>query len=114
MGPGTPAGARSIAAHAPWRRRGNVLERPRRCLSGHQIKYPADLDAGRRAELTSVGAQENYINGFSGTHLLAGDLGLRKTQYFQWSKRALPPSWCLLIRRRAVIEVILIFYLTYT
>src|SRR5258708_32672632 len=60
---------------------GNVPERPRRCLSGHQTKYSADHDAGRRVERTSVGAQGNYINGFSGTHLLAGDLGLRKTQY---------------------------------
>src|SRR3979490_1576915 len=76
---------------------GNVPERSRRCPSGRQIKYPADHDVGRRGERTSIGAQENYINGFSGTHLLAGDLGPRKTQYSQESKRPLPPSWCLLI-----------------
>jgi hypothetical protein len=51
--------------------------------SSHQIMFAVGHGAAWRAERTFVGAQENYINGFSGTHLLAGDLGLRKTQYFQ-------------------------------
>jgi hypothetical protein len=69
--------------------------------SGDQIMYLVGHRGQEGQERTSVGAQENYINGFSGTHLLAGDSGLQKNQYFQESKRALPPPWCLVIRRPA-------------
>jgi hypothetical protein len=91
-GPRPPQpGPAVLASHTPRRRRGMSLSgrvdaRPATKLCILRIMTPAEGRSGPPS------AQENYINGFSGTHLLAGDLGLRKTQYFQQSKRALSPS----------------------
>ena len=62
--------------------------------SGHHLCILQVMARAGGPERTSVGAQENYISGFSGTHLLAGDLARGKPNTFS-SRKGLYPLMVL-------------------